>query len=543
MTQIASPEAIVAPFDNVQLTKSGHTWRLERRGDQFWVDMIDPVYERDLRQHGHNPYTVSRQSETGAPRRLAQVLMTTGSHHRQSYWVSSGDPGRGNQLLQLPWTYQIDEQKWIPLDDAFLHPANTHLDYASWNESCIGCHAVAGKPGLDVELDFVDSSVVDFGIACESCHGPGGEHADHHRRFKDAQPGEPTIVNPRHCSHRVSSQICGACHSFSYARDYWSWRIEGHDFRPGQDLETVRVVSRLEDLPRNDSLRGGFWDDGTARTGGREYNSLSMSACYQKGTLGCLSCHSMHNYMEADHQLATGMQGNDACISCHAEIGRDIPGHTHHDAESAASLCYSCHMPYTSYALLSVVRSHRIDSPRVSTDVQFGRPNACNLCHLDQTLDWTDSKLSQWFGTEKAKLSDEQRQVAASLLWLLRGDPAQRVTVAGNFGLAQSREASGEDWMAPFLAVLLEDPYSAVRWVAYESLKELPGFSDVEFNFVGSAEQRRQARQEITRRWTELARSPRGESRLLLKSDGSVDTDSVEKLVAQRNDRATSITE
>jgi hypothetical protein len=77
-------------------------------------------------------------------------------------------------------------------------------------------------------------------------------------------------------------------------------------------------------------------------------------------------------------------------------------------------------MPHTTYGLLKAVRSHQIDSPRVKASLETGRPNACNLCHLDQTLEWASTWLSKWYGHPQAELSPEDRRVSAALLWLLK---------------------------------------------------------------------------------------------------------------------------
>jgi hypothetical protein len=103
-------------------------------------------------------------------------------------------------------------------------------------------------------------------------------------------------------------------------------------------------------------------------------------------------------------------------------------------------------MPYTTYGLLKTIRSHQISSPSVRASLETGRPNACNLCHLDKTLAWTAEYLNQWYGTAKPALgladSDEQ-SVAASLLWLLRGDAGQRAIVAQSMGWPAAQQASG----------------------------------------------------------------------------------------------------
>ena len=536
MTQFASPEAVVAPFD-VELTAHGFTSRLERRGDEFWVEMIDPIWESEQRASGKDPY-----AQENPPRKWAKVVMTTGSHHRQSYWVETGSVERGNEVLQFPWTYQIDEKRWLPLDDAFLQPGDQRNRYFSWNENCIGCHSLAGIPGIESGYQQVSTVAAELGISCESCHGPGEDHVEFYRSNPDKKNGGPKLANPKLVSNVQATHICATCHSFSGDHSARDWLAHGTKMRPGDDLEEMRYVFRLDDLPEEASLRGGFWNDGTARTGGREYNAMSLSACYKEGSLSCISCHSMHEFQDPDHQLGQRMDTNHACLQCHESIAEDVSAHTHHSADSSGSRCYNCHMPFTSYALLTVTRSHRIDIPSVESEVKFGRPNACNLCHLDKTLAWTNRHLAEWHGTEEIPLTDDQSSVAASVRWLLQGDAAQRVVVAGNFGLAHARSTSGENWMAPHLANLFDDSYSAVRWLAYESLRKQPAFRDFSYDFVGDSQHRAKAKESALQVWQGLGKSKTGEE-ILIGSDGIYDNELAERLRQKRDDRRIRITE
>ena len=41
MTQVASPESIVASFENVRLQEGSFVIRLERQGDEFWLEISD----------------------------------------------------------------------------------------------------------------------------------------------------------------------------------------------------------------------------------------------------------------------------------------------------------------------------------------------------------------------------------------------------------------------------------------------------------------------------------------------------------------------
>src|SRR6185369_3214458 len=73
MTQLASPEAVRGNFDNVSLELDGAIYRLEKKGDEFWVEMPDPEWR--LRQPKNGPV------DSNAPRVRRRITMTTGSHH------------------------------------------------------------------------------------------------------------------------------------------------------------------------------------------------------------------------------------------------------------------------------------------------------------------------------------------------------------------------------------------------------------------------------------------------------------------------------
>jgi hypothetical protein len=45
MTQRASPAAVIGDFDGETLERFGKDYRLSRRGDEFWIDMPDPMQQ------------------------------------------------------------------------------------------------------------------------------------------------------------------------------------------------------------------------------------------------------------------------------------------------------------------------------------------------------------------------------------------------------------------------------------------------------------------------------------------------------------------
>ena len=546
MTQIASPTSVLAPFDNVVLENNEITYRLWREGDEFWVELPDPDKEYQFHVEGIDLNSAEGKNQICTVAR--RIVMTTGSHHFQGYWVPST---RGRELMPFPWVYVISEQRWVPYEAVFLRPPDGGRRFALWNNNCIQCHALDGNPG-GVDSGQLFSDIVEFGIGCEACHGPAEEHIRKHQnpltryqhRLRETQ--DETILNPAKCSAEVSSQVCGQCHSAFFPQDLNDWWKRGYAYQAGDELEQTRHLFHYGDeLARElsqDRAATAYWGDGTGRVGGREYLAMIKSPCFEHDIesrkMSCLSCHSMH-HSDPNDQLADRMNGNHACLQCHDSYAANLEKHTHHPPDSQGSLCYNCHMPHTSYALLKAIRSHRVESPNVRNSTEFGKPNGCNLCHLDKALEWTSNYLSSWYGVEPAELSPEERRTAASLLWLLKGDAAQRAVTAWSYGWKPAHEASGKQWQAAFLSSLLEDPYAAVRFIAFDSLRRLPGFKEVKYDFIASATIIKQQAQSVLLQWNAIRdkRLPDDTSSILMDSSGSLKVEEISRLLQQRDDR------
>jgi len=512
MTQYASPASVRGDFNNVALEGDGYNVRLSHRGDDFFVEMVDPlwIYEVDAGQR-----SLPAPGEP-LPRVERRVSMVTGSHHMQAYWLPSNE---GNGQLSLPFTYLFDDQRWVPRGDVFLHPPDgeRHPEQV-WNVSCIRCHTTAGQPLALVGGKQIVSKLGENGIACEACHGPAEAHVAANqnplrRYWRHLRGGDPTIVNPARIPAARGSEVCGQCHSLTEVSE----DIElgkGKSYVAGDELEKSQPLLRPRKpspaLERHTSedplyLRGYFWGDGTIRVSSRDYSGMVESKCMTGGKLWCGSCHSLH---ESDpvNLLAKGKEADGGCLQCHAAIGSNAAAHTHHRSESIGSRCENCHMPYTVYGLLKGIRNHRIDSPKVTGMIGGNeRPNACNLCHVDRSMGWAAQQLERWYHQPApAGLTNAADDTPAAIDWLLSGDAVLRALAAWQFGWDGARKTADVSAAVPYLVTALDDPYSAVRYVAGHTLQAiLPG---TKFDYLAPPEARQQAAAEILRGW--LAQHP-----------------------------------
>ena len=198
-----------------------------------------------------------RGAEAERPRIRRQVVMITGSHHQNIYWYATGHD-RG--LNVLPGVYLIEERQWATRSAVVMHPPGQSLAMLNghWNAICIVCHTTLGKTAFDTpyqsepfEMQAIDTSVAEFGIACESCHGPAQAHVEANRSplrrygLHVSDTGDPTVVQPTLLDPQRSSQVCGQCHSV------WEfYDVEANARRTGQDFPIDQATS---------SARRGSW--------------------------------------------------------------------------------------------------------------------------------------------------------------------------------------------------------------------------------------------------------------------------------------------
>jgi hypothetical protein len=545
MTQVAAPQSLPPDMDKLELAFNGHEYKGERRGDKFFVR------------------TRTKGGDYSEPQ---QVVLVTGSHNLQILWLETGE---GRTLQQFPFAYIVAEKMWAPTVATFLIPPRIKEYYSTgaWNGACMDCHVTQGQSRF-VAGNKWDSQVAEFGIACEACHSEGQEHIERNRnplrRFKIhlTTKSDPTVTNPASLKGPESGLACGQCHSvwaFNDMADKIDFNRHGAAFRPGaRDLSQRFVVqpgapdhSEQKDFigrTEPDFFHNRFWGDGMIRVTGREFNGVQASPCFRGGEFSCISCHEMHldspGQTDAKTWARTGqlkpkMDSDAACLQCHKDMTARLVAHTHHSAESSGSRCYNCHMPRTTYGLLHAMRSHQVSSPTVKESIAYGRPNACNLCHLDQTLAWAAQNLHTWYNQPVPELSEDDRTIAAAVQWILKGDAGQRALVAWGMGWESAQKIAGRDWLYPYLIYIMTDSYAAVRFDAWKSLQTLPGFFDFRFNFTAPDDALGEAAKSAYEKWLREVRNVNAVYRpeTAIDSDGRFREDVFQRLRSARDEK------
>lgn len=554
MTRDATPQYAKGDFANTLYYYQGLPTALTREGDQFFMETPDAGWA--LRHARGDP----------SPPRFVKLRIDrfVGSHWIQECFHRAAD----GTYLRLPVLYHITEKRWVHSNGAFLAPDTE--DFWSqcrgrpWNETCLYCHNTEPSKnpvrGLRGEPLGFDTTTRELGIACAACHGPG----DHHVRQQSGKPaGENDVVQPAELSVARRDEICARCHGALVPKAaQWDPKTHRDPFRPGQELMRFNSLfwSEAEQAvlagrrPRVDvpippePNDGRFWGDGTPLTTALEFNGMALSACYQKGNgqLSCLSCHTMHGD-DPNYLLKPKMNTNEACYQCHTEYRNRLADHTRHGADSSGSLCYNCHMPHQVYSLLNTHRSHRIQIPDLASSVGTGKPNACNLCHLDKSLGWTRDELAKWPNGKNVKipkLTQDQELVSEAVRLMCQADARTRAIVAGAFSNPAAHRAAGQDWYGSMLTRLIENErYPAVRYFGHRALRLTYGEKEAgPFDYLGKTANRNRQLLELQSRF-DAKPVARPLPLIPLDKSGRPDSEALNRLRQGRNDPDISIHE
>ncbi len=462
-------------------------------------------------QRGEEGEFLMTFSGPGFGRRIVEVVRTVGSHRYQQYLARQDD-----LYIRLPVAWDPVEERWFHMNEAFLTPdpewppegeAISREDYdrhvVRWNDNCVFCHNVGPNPGR-VGIRF-ETEVAELGVACEACHGPGAAHVSARRDplrslALDLAADDPTMVSPKELSAARSAEVCGRCHGQRKTDDIDAFVTFGDPFVPGDDLSQYSTP-----LERGTPMGGDadvfaprFWPDGTPRLTAYAYQGYLQSPCTAAEDFTCVYCHGMHEG-DPDGQVRPEALGDGGCVDCHTDLGRNdaLEAHAHHPASSAGARCVGCHMPPIVYGLVGARISHRIEVPDVAAAAQHDRPDACTLCHVDETRAWARAAQSRMWGAGSDEAPSEDEALSEVLTQLFGGDPIERAIAADALGRPRAA-ASPETRPARLGAlfdVLAHDPYPAVRRIAWRSARATAGADDAPWNaFVATDTDEERAR-------------------------------------------------
>ncbi|MFT5680243.1 MAG: hypothetical protein ACI8RZ_001149 [Myxococcota bacterium] len=296
----------------------------------------------------------------------------------------------------------------------------------TWNTMCGECHNTGFDKGYDAATDAYMTTVVEQGVGCEACHGPGSRHV-----------ADSTIA-----LSTPEMTDCASCHS----RRSTLTDVPGEDFLDQYALQTLADP-------------GLYYPDGQILDEVFEYASFRSSAMHAAGVV-CMDCHDSHSG-------ALLREGDRLCLSCH-ETQASFQRHDRHP--DGVTACVDCHMPQTTYMERHPRRDHGFIVPDPGLTEVAGVPNACERCHTEG-VDWVVEQTEAWMGSALTPRQERARALAGlsgvSGLAVVAVDP-NPYWRAGAMGLLADYVSESE--AASVLLVGLGDPDPLVRMQATAAL-------------------------------------------------------------------------
>ncbi len=451
MNQLVSEAgAVQGDFANARVAYAGGIATFDQRGDQYSMG-----FERD-----------------GKLYRRYRITRTIGSRYMQEYVgvQEVGPEPEGHEVysteIRLPFGFLLSRESWLHQQyfdswhgaefDAGGDIAHNPFDpvQTPWRGRCAWCHNTyafenrlarlqgATQIGSGIELLYVDQAsdsgiqenllpiedLVSVGISCESCHFGGREHAEEDRPIRFApsglgiekNPQAPEVAGTRNDSRTINA-ICAQCHS---------------------------TPTKL-------------FPNGAGTRNSSEALDLLSGACASK--IKCTDCHDPHvpgpGAMAVDQPKHLA-----ACLRCHQNLADEELARMHSKHKPDVS-CLDCHMPRMVQGVDELLRTHRISSPDDAEMLETSL-NACNLCHLDRSVAWTQERLREDFGVQLA--IDAGEEEPAVLRWLGSDVRILRLTAAAALGYSDF----GTPYL-PELLAMLDDP------IAYDRLRYLWAIEDI----------------------------------------------------------------
>ncbi len=354
----ANKNTVVGDFikDNT-FTAGGYTAKMFTKDGKYYVTTIGP------------------EGKEGT----YEIKYVIGGAWKQRYLIEF--PNGALHILPVQWN--VETKKWTdyhglakqkPGDGKYWSDKNR-----TWQYQCGTCHVTGLQINYDAKKDRFNTTVVERGIGCESCHGAGSEHviAPMNKKFT-------TIVNPAkiHDAKRAA-QICGQCHDRGvsvkktdslHGPEFYEYPAGPAGYLPGLVLRNYYNEKPAE------------WPDGSPKMHRQQYVDWAKSKHALSG-VNCWDCHAVHQ-KGALSKGSLKAPANELCLNCH-KIDSDITHSIHGNND-----CRGCHMPKTSQTAVKRgeaefdISSHRFKFVSPAETLKYGglakQPNSCNGCHYHE---------------------------------------------------------------------------------------------------------------------------------------------------------------
>lgn len=313
----------------------------------------------------------------------------------------------------------LDVYRWYYVDRElsaifFFEKGSDTLQELSWDHDCSACHVNGFELEHIVVNDTFDtwkakwagseeadsaSRDINIAVGCESCHGPGSNHAADPTNSEFQVAISPKLWDlsdeSRYWTDR-KLDLCNQCHN----RHRSTKNIHRYQY---DDSNETPYLPRLElnDFIRDPLKDAEFWNDGkTSKAHHQQGQDYWRSGHYRAQVFsgGCFDCHKPHNNTEYPYQLDRNwysLKKGVGCVAfnCHETYADTVERegeifNVHSKHLNQHSQCVNCH--YTKSATIAFAgqnefSDHSDNVVRPTATIWFARngPNflgALNTC-------------------------------------------------------------------------------------------------------------------------------------------------------------------
>ena len=447
---VANETTVLGDFNDAEFTIHGITSRFYKKDGRFLV-------------HTNGPGGVMGEHE---------ITHTFGWFPLQQYLIPF--PGGRMQVLPIAWDSRQNQWYKVPPEGPtdpgdWLYWTNAAQN---WNGMCAQCHSTNLKKNYDHETDSYNTTWSDINVGCEACHGAGSRHVEWAQMSEMARPETQNfdlVLKTSDIESRELVELCAPCHSRRGAT--------ADDLHANTDMLDTYLPSLLTE--------GLYFADGQIEDEVYVYGSFIQSKMYRHD-VRCSDCHEVHS-------IKLVKEGNDLCLQCHRAAQYDTSEHHFHkqidetgepikSAEGevlfevgTGALCVQCHMPGRTYMGVDYRPDHGFRIPDPALAEIIGAPDSCLRCHVDESSQWSQDKVREWYGPgrrdhygtviARARQGDPE---AGKDLVRLAGDPLYPVNVRATALSMLAAYPGAESTQA--MEIALMDEEALIRRTAVASI-------------------------------------------------------------------------
>jgi tetratricopeptide (TPR) repeat protein len=375
----ALAETVLGNFENFVFRHNGQTHRMFRKDGKFYINTNGP------------------DGKFGD----FQIAYTFGYTPLQQYLI----PFDGGKLQCLPIAWDTEKKRWFHLGDTVYNDQDIKPDNwlywtnqaQNWNGMCADCHSTDLRKNYDPATGTFRTTWSEIDVSCEACHGPASAHIEWANLPEGSRPPDVNtglIVRTRNLDNKELLNVCARCHSRR--------AIMGDYKNDNEDLLNYMIPQHI--------TTPFYHADGQILDEDYEYASFTQSKMFEK-SIKCSDCHDSHS-------VKTLKDDNELCMKCHRpDIYNTTSHHFHKMPDQAGkrlinrgkpeykqgtgAQCVNCHMVGKFYMGNDYRRDHSFRIPRPDLTQSIGTPNACNDCHSDKSVAWSQGFIEKWYGAKK----------------------------------------------------------------------------------------------------------------------------------------------